>query len=91
MANRKRTPSCCAIVEVLRLTGLTCEELLELTHLSVRQYQPPEGEVVLLLQVAPSKMDRERVIPVCPELAHARGRIVARVRGESEAVPHAQL
>jgi hypothetical protein len=35
-------------------------------------------------------MDRERVIPVCPELAHALARIVVRVRGNSEAVPLAQ-
>jgi integrase len=81
---------CWAVVEVLRRTGLRCEELLELTHLSIRQYRPPKGKVVLLLQIAPSEMDRERVIPVCPELAHALARIVARVRGDSEALPLAQ-
>jgi hypothetical protein len=33
-----------AIVETLRLAGLRREELVELTHLSVRQYQRPNGE-----------------------------------------------
>jgi Phage integrase family len=81
---------CWAVVEALRLTGLRCEELLELSHLSIRQYRPADGKAVVLLQIAPSKMDRERVIPVCPELVHALARIVARVRGDSEAVPLAQ-
>jgi hypothetical protein len=53
-----------AFVEILRLTGVRIEALLELTHLSVRQYQRPNGEVVALLVIAPSKTDRERVIPV---------------------------
>jgi hypothetical protein len=33
-----------AIVEVLRLTGLRLEELLELTHLSIREYRMPDGK-----------------------------------------------
>ena len=78
------------MVEVLRLTGLRCEELLELTHLSIREYRPPDGQVVLLLQIAPSKLDRERIIPVCPELAHTLAMIVARVRGDSATVPVTQ-
>lgn len=53
-------------VEVLRLTGVRCEELLELTHLSIRQYRQPDGQLTLLLQIAPSKTDQERVIPVVP-------------------------
>jgi site-specific recombinase XerD len=76
-----------AIVEVLRLTGVRVEELLELTHLSVREYQMPEGERVLLLQIAPSKLDQERVLPICPELAHVLAAIVARVRGSLPRVP----
>jgi hypothetical protein len=47
-------------IEVLRLTGIRHEELLELSHLSVRQYRRPNGEVVALLLVTPSKSDRER-------------------------------
>jgi hypothetical protein len=53
-----------AAVEVLRHAGIRIEELLELTHLSIRQYQRPNGEVIALLVVAPSKTDRERVIPI---------------------------
>ena len=45
---------------MLRLTGIRHEELLELSHLSVRQYRRPNGEVVALLVVTPSKSDRER-------------------------------
>jgi len=55
-----------AIIETLRLAGLRAEELTELTHLSIRQYQRPNGEVVALLVVAPSKSDRERVIRCRP-------------------------
>lgn len=76
-----------AIIEVLRLTGIRLEELLELTHLSIRHYRLAGGELVVLLQVAPSKTDRERVIPVCPELAHVLAMIVARARGTPPAIP----
>ncbi len=76
-----------AVVEVLRLTGVRCEELLELTQTAIRPYRMRDGQVVVLLQVLPSKTDRERVIPVCPELAHALARIVERVRGDLPAVP----
>jgi hypothetical protein len=76
-----------AIIEVLRLTGIRLEELLELTHLSIRHYRPPGGELVVLLQIAPSKTDRERVIPVCPELAHVLAMVVARARGHQPAIP----
>ncbi len=55
-----------AAIEVLRLTGVRCEELVELTHLSIRRYVQPTGDLVPLLQVAPSKSDRERVIPADP-------------------------
>ena len=55
-------------MEVLRHSGIRIEELLELTHLSIRQYQRPNGEVIALLVIAPSKTDRERVIPMSAEL-----------------------
>lgn len=65
-----------AVVEVLRLTGIRHEELLELTHLSIRQYQRPNGEVVPLLVIAPSKTDRERVIPMSADLFHVIAQII---------------
>ena len=67
-----------AIVEVLRLTGIRHEELLELTHLSIRQYRRPNGETVALLVITPSKTDRERVIPMSPELLHVIAQVVRR-------------
>jgi hypothetical protein len=53
-----------AIVETLRHSGVRIEELSELTHLSIRQYRRPNSEVAALLVIAPSKTDRERVIPM---------------------------
>jgi hypothetical protein len=50
-----------AIVETLRHTGIRHEELLELTHLALVTHTLPDtGEVVPLLQIAPSKLDKER-------------------------------
>lgn len=68
-----------AEVEVLRLSGIRIEELVELTQLSVRQYQRPNGEVVALLVIAPSKTDRERVIPMSAELFHVIAMIIKRL------------
>ena len=68
-----------AIVEVLRHTGVRIEELLELTHLSLRPFRKPDGQIIPLLQIAPSKSDVERVLPVGPELAHVLSRIVLRI------------
>lgn len=76
-----------AVVEVLRLTGVRVEEMLELTHLGVHRHRMPDGQEVVLLQVAPSKRDRERVLPVCPELAHVLAAIVRRVQGADGKVP----
>jgi hypothetical protein len=54
-----------AIIEVLRATGVRAEELLELTHHSLVQYRlPTTGELVPLLQIAPSKTDAERLLPI---------------------------
>ena len=56
-----------AAIEVLRLTGIRCEELLELTHHSITEYRlPTTGELVPLLQIAPSKTDTERLLLVSP-------------------------
>ncbi|NYE71884.1 tyrosine-type recombinase/integrase [Microlunatus parietis] len=68
-----------AIVETLRHTGVRIEELLELSQLSIRQYLRRNGEVVALLVIAPSKTDRERVIPVSAELFHVLARIIRRL------------
>lgn len=76
-----------AIIEVLRLTGMRIEELLELTHTAIRRYIPPGGEVTPLLQVAPSKTDRERVIPVSPELSSVLAVIIRRVKGPDGTLP----
>jgi hypothetical protein len=76
-----------AVVEVLRRTGARIEELLELTHLSLRQYQAPTGEMVPLLQISPSKTDRERVIPADPELVAVFARIIRRIKHGDGKVP----
>ena len=68
-----------ATVEVLRHTGIRIEELLELTHYSIRPYRQPNGTIVPLLQIAPSKTDAERVIPASPELASVLAQIITRV------------
>ena len=77
-----------AIVEVLRATGIRIEELLELSHHSLVQYRlPPAGELLPLLQIAPSKTDKERLLVVSPELADVLSQIISRVRGALSAVP----
>ncbi|MCT9094361.1 site-specific integrase [Streptomyces sp. ASQP_92] len=68
-----------AQVEVLRHSGIRVEELVELTHLSIRQYQRSNGEVIALLVIAPSKSDRERVIPMSADLFHAIAQIIRRL------------
>jgi hypothetical protein len=76
-----------AIVETLRLSGLRVEELTELSQLSVRQYRRPYGEVVALLVVAPSKTDRERVIPMSAELFHVVASIIRRLTKDRGIIP----
>lgn len=71
-----------ATVEVLRATGVRVEELTELSHHSLIQYRlPTTGELVPLLQIAPSKTDTERMLVVSPELADVLSAIIQRVRG----------
>ncbi len=76
-----------AAIEVLRRTGARIEELLELTHLSLRQHQAPTGEMVPLLQISPSKTDMERVIPADPDLVTVLARIIRRIRSDDGKVP----
>ncbi|MFK4687752.1 tyrosine-type recombinase/integrase [Streptomyces pristinaespiralis] len=75
-----------AVVHTLRLSGVRMEELLELTHLSIRQYQRPSGEVIGLLVIAPSKTDRERVIPMSAELFHVIAQIIRRLTADRRAI-----
>ncbi|WP_432008952.1 tyrosine-type recombinase/integrase [Streptomyces bacillaris] len=77
-----------AAVEFLRHSGVRIEEMLESSHHSITQYKlPTTGEIVPLLQIAPSKTDEERVLLVSPEFADALSAIVTRVRGASGAIP----
>ena len=62
--------------------------MLELTHHSFVAYTlPTTGEVVPMLQVAPSKTDAERLLLVSPELAEVLTAIIFRVRGGKAALP----
>jgi hypothetical protein len=77
-----------AFVEVLRHSGIRFEELRELSHHSITQYRlPPTGELVPLLQIAPSKACAERLLLVSPELADVLSAIVSRIRGRTGAIP----
>ncbi|MFD8006655.1 tyrosine-type recombinase/integrase [Streptomyces mirabilis] len=80
-----------ATIEILRHTGIRIEELQELSHHSIIRYtMPTTGEVVPLLQIAPSKTDQERLLLISPELADVLSAVVSRVRGPDGAVPLAR-
>ena len=77
-----------AAIEVLRATGIRIEELTELSHHSLVQYRlPTTGEIVPLLQIAPSKIDAERLLVVSPELAEVLSAVIRRVRDTNGAIP----
>jgi site-specific recombinase XerD len=76
-----------ALIETLRHTGARNEEVLELSQLSIRQCVRPNGEVIALLVIAPSKADRERVIPMSAELFHVVATIIRRLNGTGRTVP----
>ncbi len=77
-----------AVIEVFRHTGIRVEELLELSHHSLIQYRlPSTGELVPLLQIAPSKTDTERLLVVGPELADVLSAVICRVRRADGAIP----
>ena len=77
-----------ATVEVLRATGVRIEEMLELTHHSFVAYTlPTTGEIVPMLQIAPSKTDAERLLLVSPEVAEVLTAIIFRVRAGKAALP----
>ncbi|MGS2807785.1 MULTISPECIES: tyrosine-type recombinase/integrase [Nocardia] len=76
-----------ACVETLRHSGVRIEELCELTHLSIRQYQRSNSEVIALLVIAPSKTDRERVIPMSAELFHVIASVIRRHTQDGRSIP----
>jgi site-specific recombinase XerD len=77
-----------AVVETLRTTGVRIEELLETSHHSLVQYRlPTTGELVPLLQIAPSKTDAERLLVVAPDLADVLSTIINRLREPSGSIP----
>ena len=77
-----------AIIEVLRTTGVRVEELLEFSHHSLVQYRlPSTGELVPLLQIAPSKTDTERLLVVSPELSEVLSAVIRRLQQPSGAIP----
>jgi hypothetical protein len=76
----------CAVIEVLRHTGIRVGELLELTHRSLVQYRlASTGELVPLLQSASSKTDAERLL-ISPENADVVA-IICRIRRPNRTVP----
>lgn len=77
-----------AIIEVLRHTGVRLEEMLEITHRSFVAYTlPATGEVIPLLQITPSKTDRERLLVVSPELGEVLTAIIKRVSAGRATMP----
>ena len=77
-----------AAVHVLRETGIRVEELTELSHHSLVEYKlPSTSETIPLLQIAPSKIDEERLLVVSPTLAEVLSAILCRIRDETDAVP----
>ena len=77
-----------AAVEFFRSTGCRIEEMMEVSHHSVTQYAVPRsGEVIPLLQIAPSKTDTERLLVVDAELADVLATIISRIRGADGTVP----
>ncbi|XGU20585.1 hypothetical protein ACETU7_07935 [Rhodococcus sp. 3Y1] len=62
--------------------------MLEISHHSITQYRlPATGELIPLLQIAPSKTDEERLLVVSPDLADMLSTIVSRIRGADGGVP----
>jgi len=77
-----------ATIEILRATGVRIEELVELSHHSFVAYKlPSTGEIVPMLQIAPSKTDAERLLLVSPELGEVLAAIIHRVRGGRATLP----
>jgi integrase len=77
-----------ALVNTLNETGVRIEELVEITTLALSIYRLPEsGEALPLLQIVPSKTDRERMLLVSPELAHIFALVKRRISRADGHVP----
>ena len=77
-----------AAVEVLRLPASASRSSPNSRTTASSQYRrPATGELVPLLQIAPSKTDTERLLVIAPELADVLSAIICRIRGADGAVP----
>ncbi|MET3948692.1 integrase [Arthrobacter sp. UYCu512] len=77
-----------ALVNTLNETGVRVEELVEITTLALSIYKlAGTGEALPLLQIVPSKTDRERVLLVSPELAHVFALVKKRISRTDGSVP----
>lgn len=77
-----------ATIEILRHTGIRIEELREISHHSIIRYKlPTSGEVVPLLQIAPSKIEKERLLLISPDLADVLSAVVSRLRQPDGTIP----
>lgn len=79
-----------AAINTLNETGVRIEELVEITTHAFSIYRLPEtGEALPLLQIVPSKTDRERILLISPELAHVFALIKRRIATADGRVPPA--
>jgi integrase len=77
-----------ASINTLNETGVRIEELVEITTLALSIYKLPEtGEALPLLQIVPSKTDRERVLLISPELTHVLALVRKRITAADGRVP----
>ena len=77
-----------ALIEVFRHTGARIEEVLELTHANFSAYRlQATGEIIPMLQINPSKTDRERLLVISPELAEVLAEIIKRVSAGHPILP----
>ncbi len=74
-----------AIIQVLRLTAIRVEELLELTDLSIMP--SIVDPAVKVLHIVASKTDQERYLPIDPELMSVLAAIKRRAKGRDGRVP----
>lgn len=77
-----------ALINTLSETGVRIEELVEITTHAFSIYRLPEsGEALPLLQIVPSKTDRERILLISPELAHVFAQVKRRISTPDGRVP----
>ncbi len=77
-----------AVINTLNETGVRIEELVEITTHAFSIYRLPETrEALPLLQIVPSKTDRERILLISPELAHVFALVKRRIAAVDGRVP----